>query len=117
MTNSKKGAVSFDVDGATQSLAFTTNAMVRYQDAMGETLLTGLNALQNDPTDIRRVRGIMWAGLVGDFSQDEAGDIMDVVGIMQSVQLLAEAATIAFPEADADLGNAQPAMKSRKAKT
>jgi hypothetical protein len=119
MGNSKKGAIEFSAGGETYSLAFTTNAMVRYQDDSGESLLTGLTALQSDPTDIRRVRGMMRAALAGDVSHDEAGDIMDEVGLMRSITLLSDAATAAFPEADAgaEKGNGQPAKTSRNMKS
>lgn len=116
--NSKRGAVSFEAGGKSYHIAMTTNAMVAYQDAADETLLHGLGELQKDPSDMRRVRRMVWAGLshVPDMTEDKAGDIMDDLGIMEAVNLLSQAANAAFPEAEAETGNAPPA-KSRKTKT
>lgn len=117
MSNSLRGAVSFTADGKKYHIAMTTNAMVAYQDAADETLLHGLGELQKDPSDIRRVRRMVWAGLshIPDMTEDKAGDIMDALGIIEAVTLLSEAANAAFLDAEkgAETGNARP-VKSRK---
>lgn len=111
MTNSLRGAVSFEVAGDPMSLAITTNAMVRYQDAAGETFLTGLTALQKDPSDVKRIRTMVWSAMahVPGMTHDRAGDIMDAVGIFRMAAILGEAANLAFP-AD-EPGNVEGARK------
>jgi hypothetical protein len=100
MSNSLRGAVPFECDGQTMHLRVTTNAMVRYQDVAGETFLTGLAALEKDPSDIRRIRRMVWAAMShADISEDRAGEVMDEVGLLDIVGLLSEAAAAAFPQA------------------
>lgn len=113
----KRGSISFEAGGKSLAIAMTTNAMCMYQDAAGETLLTGLAALQADPSDIRRVRRMFWAGLshAVAVTEAEAGDIMDEVGVAEAVSLLSRAATAAFPAAEP--GNAAPVTKPRKVQT
>lgn len=115
--NSARGHVAFQAGGRDYTLALTTNAMVRYQDAADETLLRGLNELQKDPSDIRRIRRLIWAGLShhDGITEDMAGDLMDDIGVMDSVLLLSEASRLAFPDAG-DAGNARkPAAKKAPA--
>lgn len=119
MSNSMRGAIPFEVDGKELAIALTTNAMVRYQDRAEETLLAGLSRLQADPSDIRRIRRMFWAGMshVEGMTEDLAGDIMDAFGIMDAVKLLSQAAAAAFPDVKDAPGNVQRAVKGPKTAT
>jgi hypothetical protein len=92
-------------------LAITTNAMVRYQEAAGETIFQGLQAFDTGDLDIRRLRLMIWAGLV-DRSRglDEIGDLIDELGIRAAAEKLGAAVRAAFP--DAGEGGAAPAEKT-----
>jgi hypothetical protein len=116
--NSARGHVPFQAGGKDYTLALTTNAMVRYQDAAGETLLRGLSKLQEDVADMVRLRRLIWAGLShhGGITEDDAGNLIDEVGLMPSIILLSNASKLAFPEIAAkddagDSGNGQRPTK------
>lgn len=114
------GAVEFEAGGVAYSMRLSTNAQVRYQRAAGETFLEGLTAVQKNPSDLDRVRSLIWAAMshTGDLTQDAAGDIMDLLGIEVAIAKLSEAVTVAFPKASAAAasaeGNARRAKKSPK---
>lgn len=106
--NSKRGAIGFEVEGVQRALRFTTNAMVKYQDEAGETLLAGLQELQDNPGDMRRVRLIFWCGLDGSPTLEDAGDVMDELGFAEALTIIGRAAEAAFPpapEGEAPKGN------------
>ncbi len=117
MTNSLRGAVPFEADGASYVLRFSTNAMVRYEDLTGETVREAFYALLTArlPEDgeakpnvkkllaqergtRKRIRRLFWAGLsAASLSEDAAGEIIDAVGEDEAGRLLAEALKLAFP--------------------
>lgn len=107
--NSKRGAISFETEGGQRALRFSTNAMVSYQDAMGETLMDGLQTLHENPGDMKRLRALFWAGL-GAGSLADAGDLLDEVGMTEAFRIVGEAASLAFPPPPAaPEGEAEPA--------
>ena len=115
-----KGTVEFEADGKAYSMRLSTNAQVRYQRAAGETFLDGLTAVQENPSDLERLRRLIWASMshADNLTEDAAGDIMDEIGIEVAIAKLSEAVTAAFPKASADAasagGNARRAKKSPK---
>jgi len=112
------GTVEFEAGGKAYSMRLSTNAQVRYQRAAGESLLRGLEQIQKDPSDIDRLRRLIWASMshFDGLTEDQAGDIMDEVGIELAIAKLTEAVTAAYPQASADAsGNGQRAKKSPKA--
>jgi hypothetical protein len=111
------GTVEFQLNGKAYSMRLSTNAQVRYQRAAGETFLEGIAAVQESPSDIDRLRRLIWAGMshVDGLTEDAAGDIMDELGIEESIAKLGEAVTAAYPKAAAEAeGNGQRAKKSPK---
>ena len=112
-------SVDFEAGGVSYSMRMTTNAQVRYQRAAGESLLRGLNEIQNDTSDTERLRRLIWASLshIDGLTEDAAGDIMDELGIEAAIGKLSEAVTAAYPKASADAsGNARGAAKKAPAK-
>lgn len=114
MTNSLRGAIAFEVDGGVMHLRITTNAMVAYQDAMGETFLRGMVALEGDPTDMRRLRALARHAISGGVTEDRCGEIIDAIGIPEMVGLLSKATLAAFPAAKDAPGNGQGATLPQK---
>lgn len=116
------GTVEFEVGGKTHTMRISTNAQVRYQRVAGETLLFGLAAVEDDPSDTQRLRRLIWASLshIEGLTEDDAGDLMDEMGLKQSFQRLTEAVTAAYPEEAAEAekaiasGNGERAKKSPK---
>jgi hypothetical protein len=106
------GTVEFEAGGKAYTMRMTTNAQVRYQRAAGETLLQGLVKIQEDPSDIDRLRRLIWASMshVEDMTEDAAGDVMDTIGIETAIGKLSEAVAAAYPKATS--GNAPRAKKS-----
>lgn len=103
--NSKRGAVTFEVDGQPYTLRMTTNAMVRYEDRSGESIVEALGKMDGANVSISSVRRLFWTMLVGDLSEEQAGDLMDEIGLTEAAAKLGEAARLAFPQAQPS-GNA-----------
>ena len=115
--------IEFEAGGKAYSMRMSTNAQVRYQRAAGETLLRGLQAVQEDPSDIDRIRRLIWASMshLDGLTEDQAGDIMDEMGIEVAIDKLTAAVHAAYPKAAANAqdsagepGNGQRAKKSPK---
>lgn len=114
--------IEFEAGGKAYSMRMSTNAQVRYQRAAGETLLRGLQAVQDDPSDIDRIRRLIWASMShkDGLTEDQAGDIMDEMGIELAIDKLTAAVHAAYPKAaaaaeqEAETGNGERAKKSPK---
>ena len=122
MTNSKRGAIPFTALGATHQLHLNTNALVRYQDLYGETLVQGVQKLNDTPGDVRSVLRIFYVGVDHDetLSQKDVGEMIDDLGIGKASELIGKAVQAAFPAAEADDAaaaseEAAPAGNARKA--
>lgn len=98
--NSKRGGVTLKNGDEEIIVRISTNAMVRYQDLAGETFLSGFNALQEDPSDIRRLRNLFWASVsdIDGMTPDRAGDLLDDLGYKEAFPKVSEAVALAFPE-------------------
>lgn len=104
-----RGVVEFEAGGETRQLRFNMNAMVRYQEASGKTFIEAVQDLQANHMDFRTLRMLFWVGL-GNGTQDEAGDMIDDIGIKVASELMGQALSAAFPgdEASDDAGNVTP---------
>lgn len=118
MTNSLRGAVPFEVDGASYTLRLTTNAQVRYEDAAGEDVATAINTVLKSPDKrhIKRIRRLFWVGVAPALAtEDEAGEMIDALGYAKVAGLIFQALRLAVPEAPA--GNAPKAAKQAAKET
>jgi len=111
--NTKRGAINFEVGGASYTARLSTNAMIRYQDEANETVIEAFTTLQDGKPDMRRLRDIMWVSLDGEHSKDDIGELMDELGIEEVSRIISEAAVAAFPQAEkgAEAGNATAGKK------
>ena len=105
MSNSKRGTVTIEVNGTSIDMRVSTNAMVRYHDKTGESFIAGFNALQKsaqDDTsiDVPRLRTLVWAALPSGMTEEEAGDLMDEIGLVGVMSELAKATMLAFPQSE-----------------
>ena len=102
MTNSKRGGIAFTALGAQHEMRLTTNALVRYQDLAGETLLEGVQALQDKPGDMKRIRRIFFVGVDRDqtMTEADAGEMIDDLGMKEAGDLIGKAVQAAFPQAE-----------------
>jgi hypothetical protein len=100
MSNSLRGAIPFTVDGQDFFLRITTNGQVRYEDATGESYFRGVAALQRDPSSVKRIRALAFAGLshVPGMTLDKVGEMIDALGVVQMASIVGKAIAAASPE-------------------
>ena len=101
--------VTFEADGKNWGLRYSTNAMIRYEMAAGEDILTAFEVLQQGKLDLIRFRRMFWAGLVGggnEIDEDAAGDLIDLVTLEGALRLLTQALLAALPR-QSDEGSAE----------
>ena len=108
----KRGVINFTVDGVERAMRFSTNAMCAYQEKTGEPFITAMDELSKNSGDMVRLRGLFWAGVDGDVTTDEVGDMIDAMGVMEAVTLIGKAVQAAFPALEAASGNAKGAAKA-----
>ena len=109
-----RGAIEFEAGGVTRQLRYGMNAMARFQDVTGQTFLSALDKFQTDPTDMRTMRAIFWAGL-GNVTVEEAGDLIDEVGFQDVAEMIRQAITAAFPQAGEAEASGNGGKKAAKA--
>lgn len=116
--NSRRGAVEFEADGTAYVMAFTTNAMVRYADAAGESLVEGFQKVETGGLDVRRVREMFRVAVTPAVTAEEAGDLIDALGLKSAIDLLGRAARAAFDGLEAADGDkVEPGNGQSPAKT
>lgn len=105
MANQNRGEVTFDAKGKTWTLQFTTNAMCEVEDAFEKSIVEVANDLQSEAgVKIKSIRTLFKIGIGGCDSVEQAGDLMDAVGIQAAGELLGKAFSAAFPDADGEGG-------------
>lgn len=118
MTNSNRSSVSFAYGGETLNYKISTNALCRFEDLMGETMLRAADHLsvagQGDglDTDFRRLRAMFWAGLPTTITVEDAGDMVDDLGKSEVVEIISKGLALAFPDAEEAEGNAPKPKKA-----
>lgn len=83
--------VKFKAGGQDYALAMTTNAMARYEEAAGESMISAFQKLQTDPS-ITTIRCLFWAAIRQEKTLEEAGDMIDDIGFEGAIKLIEEAA-------------------------
>jgi hypothetical protein len=94
-----RGGVTFDALGKPREFKFTTNAICRLEERAGKSLQDVLADTAEGGRRMVAFRLLMWAGL-GDLTLDDAGDIMDDIGIAEVDRIIAEGLKLAFPPKD-----------------
>lgn len=104
MANREKGEVSFEAQGKTWTLRFSTNALCELEDATGKGAMAVAEEM-NDPERVRikTLRAMFWAGLTDNHDIDvkAAGDLMNEIGVDKAGLLIGEAFQASFPDAEA----------------
>jgi hypothetical protein len=114
---SKRGTVNFEAGGVSHKARLSTNAMIRFQDETGRSVLEAFAAMDGKSADIKALRDILWASLEGDHTREDVGDIIDDLGFVDAGGIIGELGRLAFPpdepvEAGAP-GNAKAGKKPR----
>ena len=94
-----RGGVTFDALGKPREFKFTTNAICRLEERAGKSLQDVLADTAERGRQTVAFRLLMWAGL-GDLTLDDAGDIMDDIGLAEVDRIIAEGLKLAFPPKD-----------------
>lgn len=112
MSNQHRGEVEFTLNKKVHTLHFSTNAMCELENAFGDGVLQIAQKMSDTAhLKISDLRTIFWAGL-RDYHEaitpNEAGKLMDGIGLAKASELIAKAFTQSFPEAAVPLDKGQP---------
>ena len=115
---SKRGTVSFTAGDVSYQARLTTNAMIRFQDATGRSVIDAFAAMDGKSADIKGIRDLLWVSLEGDHTQENVGDLMDEIGFVEAGRIIGEIGRAAFPSSEpedgaADQGNGKAGKKAR----
>lgn len=112
MSNSLKGEVSFEAYGDTYTLAFPINSLIKLEERLGCGIVQIGDQL-NGGASMGTIRALFWAGLIAhhNLSEDEAGDLIDEVGLAEAAELAGKSLTLSMPGA----GGAKSSPRQRKA--
>jgi hypothetical protein len=94
-----RGGVTFDALGKPREFRLTTNAICRLEERAGKSLQDVLADTAEGGRQMLAFRLLMWAGL-GDLTLDDAGDIMDDIGLAEVDRIISEGLKLAFPPKD-----------------
>lgn len=97
-----RGRVPIEAGGRDLELRFTTNALCRIEEKTGRAFGEIAAGLSGN-VRISDLRVMFWAG-ANLASLDEAGEVIDGLGIKHAVELMGEAIKAAFPDAEPDTG-------------
>jgi hypothetical protein len=94
------GTVTFEAQGKSRTLRFTTNALCLLEDKTEKTTLDIATELQFNPR-MTTIRAMFWAGC-GDhgLTLAQIGEMIDDMGKAEAIEVAREAFTAAFPDKD-----------------
>lgn len=102
------GEVSFEADGARHSLRYGINELCRLEDRL-DIDVTALAARMAAGLNMRTLRTIFACGLANDIADDEAGKLINSIGLQRAGELVGEAMQAAFPKESGKAGNPRKA--------
>lgn len=104
----QRGFVALKGADRNLSLRFSTNAMCVYEDLSGDRftdILELFNSMQSGSISFKHCRWLMFAGLSdteAELTLEDAGEIMDAIGLEGSVEAVGQAIELAFPDGKKD---------------
>ncbi len=106
--NPVRGEVTFEAEGQTYRLVFSTNALAALEDRLDKSV-GEIGSMFETGLRLGHLRALMWAGLSDhhDVSELAAGDLIDLIGHETAGEKIGQAFVLAFPEEDAS-GAARP---------
>lgn len=115
MSNRTLGRVEFRAGDTTLALHYTINALCLLEEQLGEDadLMKIIGGLGTAPS-LTKIRLLFWAGLRGAApatTVEDAGTVIDAIGLQRAAELVAHAMSAAFGQAGAagPLGTTPPA--------
>ncbi|MEC5422128.1 hypothetical protein QGM71_01300 [Virgibacillus sp. C22-A2] len=82
-------------------LKYTTNRMVDFEDISGVGFMEAFGDLEDGKLSFKVIRALIWSGLKHqneDLTSEEAGDILDEVGLPKVLEKLPDAMSAIFPD-------------------
>ena len=107
--------------GVSHKARLSTNAMIRFQDETGRSVLEAFADMDGKSADIKGIRDLLWVSVEGDHTRDDIGEMMDELGFVEAGRIIGEIGRAAFPPADdaatdpqaAEPGNPKAGKKAR----
>lgn len=101
MGNPLKGEVEFPCNGMSYTLRYNINAMCTLEAALGMSVMEVMAVLgDTSKLSISMFRTMFWVGLRDkhpEMTEDQAGIVMDAVGLQEAGTYVAKAFELAFP--------------------
>lgn len=112
MANRERGEVGFKVEGQEHILSYSANALCELEEALGEGI-HDISLKMQDAAQFKlgMLRTIFWAGLIDNrpgVSMDDVKKMLAKLKISEVQSLIAEAFTLAFPQAEEADGKENP---------
>lgn len=103
-----RGRVTFEVAGREYALRFTTNRLCQLEEDSGVAFVEFLRKFEKKETFmLKDLRCLIRAGLEGEFTLEQAGDLIEQLGITEARRLAFVAIAAAFDQsAGSDAGKA-----------
>jgi hypothetical protein len=101
MTNKHKGECTFELDGKTYTLRYSTNALCELEAILEMPFNRVLMDFVDGKHSVINARAMFYAGLTEfhkDVSISDAGKLLDGIGLQKGVEKLNEAIGLAFPD-------------------
>lgn len=99
-----RGGVEFAHDGRRYVMRFGANQLCAAEEASGRRTLELVNEIQSGAGSFRTFRVLFWAGL-GTVTVEQAGEMMDAIGLQEVAEIIGKALTLAFPDPEAGRGD------------
>lgn len=99
LPNAQRGEVGFNADGKPYLLKFSTNAFCQLESITGASAVEVAGSMQGS-LRFTTVRALFYVALQRHhkgLSVDDAGDLMDAVGIARTATLVSQAFALALP--------------------
>lgn len=107
------GKRRFDALGSSWTLAYDINALCRVEDRLGIESVQDFQRTLQKNMSFRTLRALFCCGLSPDATEEQAGAVMQALGIDEVSAMLTETIQAAFPDDKGKAGNA-PAPRSKK---
>lgn len=110
MSNHQTGRVAVEALGKVFTLQFSINALCALEAELGTNEAMDIQALIGERPSVTVLRTLFWAALIENHagtSKEDAGKIMDALGLMQSAEIMTRALVMAMGNVGAP-GTAAP---------
>jgi hypothetical protein len=101
MANRERGEVGFEAAARTWSLRYTTNRICAIEAETGRSIIALAHTLEDETQiSVRLLRALFRGGLSQPVTDEEAGELIDALGLARAVELICAAFMAAVPQVD-----------------